>query len=292
MYLQAFARNDNATTTAMIGSISGSLFNIVCDYVLMFPMGLGLTGAALATAASPVVTSLVCCIHYFGKNSNIKFKWKRPSARLLFSCCKLGVSAFVGEISSAVTTTIFNMLILGIAGNVGVAAYGVIANLSLIAMAIFNGISQGAQPLISKCYGHGDQKEVNVLLKLGLMVSLITEGIAIVTAWGFTDSLIRIFNSEGNETLLYYAHDGMRLYFLGYLFAGVNIMLVGYFSATDRAKQAFVASILRGALAIAVCAVVMSRLWGINGVWLSFLVSEIITLLVILFNRLSGDYYD
>lgn len=63
----AFARNDNAPGTAMIGAISGSLFNIVFDYIFMFPMGMGLTGAAMATVFSPVVTSLICCTHYFGK---------------------------------------------------------------------------------------------------------------------------------------------------------------------------------------------------------------------------------
>lgn len=280
----AFARNDNATGTAMLGSISGSLFNIVFDYVFMFPLGWGLTGAALATAVSPVVTISVCCVHFFGKDRGIQIKWKLPSVRQLFLCCQLGVSGFVGEISSAVTTTIFNMLILGIAGNVGVAAYGVVANLSLVAMAIFNGISQGAQPLISKCYGQGNERDVRMLLKSGIRISLIVEGIIIAAAWGFTDLLIGIFNSEGNATLLYYAHDGMRFYFLGYLFAGVNIMLTGYFSATNRAKQAFIASVLRGALAIAVCAAVMSHIWGINGVWLSFLASEVITALVILKN--------
>ncbi|MCI5648447.1 MAG: MATE family efflux transporter [Fusicatenibacter sp.] len=278
----SFARNDQATTIAMIGSISGSLFNIVFDYLFMFPMGLGLTGAALATMCSPIVTSLVCCIHYFGKKNQVRFRWKRPSVRQLFFCCQLGVSAFVGEISSAVTTVVFNLLILGIAGNVGVAAYGVVANLSLIAMAIFNGISQGVQPLISTSYGHGKQKEVSLFLRLGLKVSLITEGILVAIAWVWTDFLIGIFNSEGNKTLLYYAQDGMRLYFLGYLFAGVNILLVGYFAATARAKQAFIASILRGALAIVLCAVVMAKIWGMNGVWLSFLASEIITFAAIL----------
>lgn len=279
----SFARNDQATTVAMIGSIAGSLFNIVFDYIFMFPMGLGLTGAALATMCSPVVTSLVCCVHYFGKRNQVRFRFQCPEIRQLFSCCQLGVSAFVGEISSAVTTIVFNLLILGIAGNVGVAAYGVVANLSLVAMAIFNGISQGAQPLISRSYGHGRTDEVRHLLRLGIWMVLAVECILVLVVFGWTDFLIGIFNSEGNETLLYYAQDGMRLYFLGYLFAGINILLVGYFAATARAKQAFLASVLRGALAITVFAVVMSKIWGMNGVWLSFLFSEIVTFIVILF---------
>lgn len=278
----AFARNDNAPTIAMYGALSGSLFNIIFDYIFMFPLGLGLAGAALATAFCPIVTMLVCCIHYFGKHNNVGFKWKFPSVKLLFSCCQLGVSAFVGEIASAVTTMIFNVLILGIAGNTGIAAYGVIANISLIVMSVFNGISQGAQPLISNRYGRGRKKDVKTLLSLSIVISLIVEIMIIILTWVFTDTMIGIFNSEGNEILLDYAHVGMRLYFLGYVFAGINIVLVGYFSATDRGAQAFVASILRGALAIAVCAIIMSKLWGMNGVWLSFLASEIITFFVIM----------
>ncbi len=278
----AFARNDNAPTVAMLGSLAGSLFNIIFDYIFMFPLGLGLAGAALATSICPIVTMLVCCTHFFGKHSSVAFQWRFPSLKILFSCCQLGVSAFVGEISSAVTTMIFNMLILGIAGNTGVAAYGVVANISLVAMSIFNGISQGTQPLVSNRYGCGNAKDVKTLLKSGIIISLVVEAVIITSVWSFTDLLIGIFNSEGNEALLAYAHNGMRLYFLGYLFAGINIMLVGYFSATDRALQAFVVSILRGALAIAVCAIIMSKIWGMNGIWLSFLASEIIAFLVIL----------
>ena len=303
----AFARNDNATTIAMIGSLSGSVFNIVFDYIFMFPMGWGLAGAALATAFSPVVTMLVCCTHYLqediqkikmrifpsaviheNKNyTSIKFQRTTPSIHHLFSCCKLGISAFVGEISSAVTTTVFNILILDIAGNIGVAAYGVIANISIVAMSIFNGISQGVQPLISNSYGSNNKKQVQQLLKLTIGLGLLVEIIIVASAWGATNFLIGIFNSEGNNELVLYAHSGMRFYFLGYIIAGINIILIAYYSATDKASLAFIASILRGAIAITICAIIMSNIWGINGIWLSFLTAEFITFIVIMVNMFT-----
>ena len=221
-------------------------------------------------------------IHEKKNYTSIKFQRTTPSIHHLFSCCKLGVSAFVGEISSAVTTAVFNILILGIAGNIGVAAYGVIANISIVAMSIFNGISQGVQPLISNSYGSNDKKQVHQLLKLTIGLGLFVEIIIIVSAWGATNFLIGIFNSEGNNELVLYAYNGMRLYFLGYLIAGINIILIAYYSAIDKASLAFIASILRGAIAITICAVVMSNIWGINGIWLSFLASEFITLIVIM----------
>lgn len=276
----AFARNDHAPTIAMAGSLAGSLFNIVFDYVFMFPLGMGMTGAALATAFSPIVTMLVCSIHFVGKKNCIRFQWRKPSISLLCSCCPLGISGFVGEIASAVTTTVFNMILLDIVGNVGVAAYGIVANLSLVAMAIFNGVSQGTQPLLSRSYGQGNGEAVKKLLTWGIYVTLLVESILLVTSWGATDVLIAIFNSEKNKLLHTYAFDALRLYFLGYLAAGINIMLISYFSATGNIVPAFTASILRGAAAISVCAVVLSKLWGIEGVWLSFLASEVLTLAV------------
>lgn len=278
----AFARNDYATSTVMAGSLAGSAFNIVFDYIFIFPVGLGFSGAALATAFCPIVTMLVCSRHYLSKKCNIGFKWKKLSVRHLISCCQLGVSAFVGEISSAVITFIFNMLILGLTGSTGVAAYGVVANLSLVGMAIMNGMAQGVQPLISESFGKGAFDDVKKLLHWGLTCVVVIEVIMVALVWSFTDPFISVFNSENNQLLLEYAHVGLRLYFLGFLFAGVNIFLVAYFSATANARPAIIGSLLRGAVAIGACAIVLSMILGMNGVWLSFLASEVITLIMVL----------
>lgn len=278
----AFARNDNATMIAMIGALVGSLFNVVFDYILMFPMKLGLTGAALATAISPIITMIICSTHFFSKRSQISFKLRLPMPKHIISCCSLGVSAFVGEISGAVTTTVFNMLILGIAGNTGVAAYGVVANTAYVAIAILNGLAQGTQPLISESYGNNNHNEVKHLLKLELVVCVIIEAVIILCAWGLTTPLIHAFNSENNELLATYAFSGLRLYSLGFIFAGINIMLINFFSATDKAKPAFIGSILRGLVAIAACAVILAKLFGLNGVWCSFLAAELLTFIVII----------
>ncbi len=279
----AFSRNDNAPTTAMVASLCASAFNIVFDYIFMFPLNMGISGAALATILSPVLSSIICCSHFLSKKSTVKFVWIMPCVKLLFSSCKLGVSAFVGEISSAVTTTVFNILLLKIAGNIGVASYGVVANLSLVAISIFNGIAQGVQPLISKSYGEGKFKNVTQLLRLGIILTTLTEAVIITVSLCFTDSLVNIFNSEGNKMLSAYAHNALQLYFLGFIFAGVNILLVTYFSATNNAVNAFVSSTLRGVVAIGFCAVVMSVIWGINGIWLSFAAAETITFVTIIF---------
>ena len=278
----AFARNDNATSVAMAGSIAGSIFNIVFDYIFIFPVGLGFSGAALATMFCPVVTMSLCVTHYLSKKCHIGFKWKKLSLKHLISCCQLGVSAFVGEISSAVIALVFNYLILGITGSIGVAAYGIVANMSIVGMCIFNGMAQGAQPMISECYGKGQSDSVKKLLRWGLNSVLVVEAVMVALVWAFTDVFVAIFNSENNPVLLKYGHTGLQLYFLGFIFAGINIMLVAYFSATGNARPAIIGSLMRGVIAIVICAVVLSMLLGLNGVWLSFLASEMITFIVIL----------
>lgn len=276
----SFVRNDNAPSLAMAATVAGSLSNIVFDYVFMFPMKMGLAGAALATAASPVISILICCLHFFNKKNTIRFVMKRPSASMLVQSCKLGVSAFIGELSSGVTTTVFNFLILGLAGNIGVAAYGVIANCALIAVSIFNGVSQGAQPLVSKCYGKGEKQSVKKLLGLSVKTALVLAVIIYAGIFFFTDSLVSLFNSEHSTALAEYAKTGMQLYFTGFIFAGFNIVGTGFLSATDHPAASFAASILRGVVAIIICSVVLSHLFGMTGVWLAFVAAELITAVV------------
>lgn len=282
----AFIRNDGDPSLVMVATLISNLFNIIMDYVLMFPLGMGMSGAALATAVSPVVSIAVCSLHFLKKENSIHlFSSKRtlhetgkrrkiPSARVLLQSCQLGISAFVCEMSSGVTTMIFNFLILALAGNDGVAAYGIVANLALVAAAIFNGIAQGSQPLMSTFYGKGDKKAVKQVLMLSIGTALAVSVLVILLTNLFTGSIVDVFNSEGNKLMETYALKGTRLYFIGFLFAGFNIVGSGYLSATESAGWAFLVSILRGFVAISICAMVMAFLFGMTGVWLAFTVAE------------------
>ena len=281
--VSAFVRNDGDPSLAMVATLSSSLFNVVFDYIFMFPMGLGLAGAALATAVSPIISISICSRHFFKKENGVEFVRRMPSVKLLGQSCQLGISGFVGEMSSGVTTTVFNLLLLGLAGNVAVAAYGVVANFALVATAIFNGVAQGAQPLVSEYYGKGDRSGTRKLLLLGSGTALALAAVLYSVVFGATDALVGIFNSENSVRMAQFAHMGMRLYFIGYFFAGFNIVAAGYLSATDRPAEASITSICRGMAAIVVCSLVLSRLFGMNGVWAAFPVSELLTALLTLF---------
>ena len=281
--VNAFVRNDGNPSLAMAATLSSSLCNVLMDYVFMFPMKMGMMGAALATGISPIIGALVCSLHFFSKKNTLVFCPCLPSPRLLAQFCKLGVSAFIGEISSGVTTMIFNFVILGLAGNVGVAAYGVVANCALVAVAVFNGVSNGSQPLLSDFYGKRKEKELRQVLKMGICSVLALAVLMILAVNVFAEPLIAMFNSEHSAGLAAYANVGLRLYFAGFLFAGFNIVGTGYLSATAQAGWAFAASVMRGFAAIGLFAFVLPLILGMTGVWLAFPAAELATAAVTAF---------
>jgi len=279
----AFVRNDGNPSLAMTATLCSNFFNIVMDYVLMFPLGLGMAGAALATAISPIVGICICTIHFLSPKSTIHFRLMLPSLRMLAQSCQLGIAAFVGEISSGITTIVFNFLLLNLAGNTGVAAYGVIANIAIVATALFNGIAQGTQPLNSEFYGKGDSRSVRKVLRLSFATALGIALLILLTANMLAAPIVSLFNHEQDARMAAYAVTGMKLYFIGYLFAGFNIVGTGYLSATAAAKWAFVTSISRGFAAITACAFLLASLLGITGVWLAFPAAELLTAVVMCF---------
>ena len=278
----AFVRNDGAPSIAMAATLLSSLFNIVMDYILMFPLGMGMKGAALATALSPILGILICCIHFFTDKNTLSLKLTKLDFKQLIKSCLLGFAAFIGELSSGVTTMVFNFIILSITGDIGVAAYGIVANVSIVAICIFNGIAQGTQPLLSDYYGRGNTKALKKILKLSISTSLVFSILILLLINIFAGNIVDIFNSDNNAIMYNYAIKGLRLYFIGFIFAGFNIIGTGYLSSTESALWAFITSILRGFVAIIFFAFLLSYLFKMTGVWLAFCACELFTSILVI----------
>lgn len=278
--MTAFVRNDNDPNIAMAATLSSSIFNIIFDYIFMFPMDMGMSGAALATGISPIISMAVCMLHFYSGKNTIHFVKKIPSVKKLILACQLGISGFVGEISGGVTTLTFNFVLLKIVGNIGVAAYGVVANISIIGIAVFNGISQGLQPMASEAGGTGDEDAKKRICRHSLQIGITISVLLVFVCWIFADGIVNVFNSEGSEEMADYAVVGLRLYSLGFFIAVVNIVRAGYFGAVGRAKECFIISVSRGIFAIVFFAIVLSEFMGVYGVWLAFPVAEVTTFIL------------
>ena len=113
---------------------------------------------------------------------------------------------------------------------------------------------------------------------MGTSVVLALLILAVTT--GFTELIVGIFNSENNGQMAAYAMQGVKIYFWGFLFAGINIVGAGYLSAIEEAGWAFAISMIRGVVAISICAFVLAHFLGMTGIWLAFPTAEFITVLV------------
>lgn len=278
----AFVRNDNAPNIAMAATLSSSIFNIIFDYIFMFPLKMGMTGAALATGISPVVSMCVCMFHFLSPKNTIHFKLKIPSPLHLIRACTIGISGFVGEISNAVISLSFNFILLSIAGNTAVAAYGVVANISLVGIAVFNGISQGLQPMASEAAGSDNKDSQKRILRYSLKISAASAIVLVVIICIFAPVITAVFNRENSSQLAEYAVMGLRMYTPGFIAAAVNIVNAGFFGASGAAKECWIISVSRGIVSIVIFAFVLSHLFGIYGVWAAFPAAEVFTLILTL----------
>lgn len=272
--LLCFVRNDGGPGLAMTAMVSGSLANIVLDYVFIFPCGMGIFGAVLATGFAPVISMAILSRWFWGRHNTFGLKWAGLNPRAAGEIAALGVSSLIAEVSSGAVMIVFNLLILDLEGSVGVAAYGVVANLSLVLMAIFTGVGQGIQPLVSRCCGAGELERGRVVYRDALLAA---EAVALLTYALFAlfaGPIAGAFNGEGNPQLQEIATLGLRLYFLALPFAAFNVVSALYHSAADRPNRAFLISVLRGFVLILPLAFLLAWRLGMTGVWLAFPAAE------------------
>lgn len=278
--LMAFVRNDGNPSLSTRAMMTGSLSNIILDYLFMYPFNMGIFGAAVATGISALISISISSLHFISDRNNLKFIRTKAEIKEIFKIASLGASAFITEFSSGIVLVVFNLLILNTAGNVGLAAYSIVANLALMILAIMNGISQGIQPLISRMYGKGDFKTVKYLYYKGTVLTLIIGCAVFILSYIFSADLVHIFNSSNDIVLQTLAEKGIKIYFIGFLFVGANYISAAYFSATERAPQAFTIAVFRGFIGISVTACLLSVIFEMNGIWISFPIVEVITILI------------
>lgn len=277
--LLCFIRNDGAPHLSMVAMITGSLSNVVLDYIFIFPLQMGMFGAVFATCLSPMISLAILSSHLIRKKNQfalVKSKIVWGFIRPIFSG---GMPSLVTEFSSGIVIMILNMMILRLEGNIGVAAYGVVANLSLVMMAVYTGVAQGIQPLISKYYGRKEDVNVQKIFHYAVITITALSIFIYVILFFASTPIVSVFNKEGNPILQAIAETGIKIYFTASLFAGWNIVLSAYFTAKNAPRPAHTLSMLRGFILIIPIAFLLSAQLGMVGVWGAFPLTELITAL-------------
>lgn len=275
-----FVRNDGNPKLSMYAMLGGSMSNIVLDYIFIFPMGMGIFGAVFATGLAALISLMILSPHWLRKTAGFRLVKAKLQPGQMGKTLSLGFPSLVTEVASGIVMITFNTIILGLVGNVGVAAYGVIANLSLVVTAIYTGIAQGSQPLLSKAYGSGDKAGIGAILRYGVTAMVVVSAVIYGAVFVFADPITGIFNSGHNAQLQEIASSGLKIYFTAVWFVGFNIVISVFFTSTEKAAPAHIISILRGLVIIVPMAFFMSHFWGLTGVWMAFPVTELIVALL------------
>ena len=269
-----FVRNDGSPQLPMIAQLTGSLANILLDYIFIFPLGMGIFGAIFATGLSPVISIIIMLPHWIRKKNAFHFVKTGLRKYIIKQDLSLGFPSLIAQMSSGIVMITFNAIILILAGNTGVAAYGVVANISLVIVAVYTGIAQGVQPLISTFYGVGNGRQVKEVLKYALTTMLSISVIVYFVIFVFADPITTVFNSEHDLRLQQISVTGLKLYFMSVPFVGYNIILATFFTSIERVLPAHILSLLRGLVLIIPMAFLLSALWEMTGVWLTYPITE------------------
>ena len=276
-----FVRNDGDPRRSMTAMLSGSFSNIILDYILIFPCKMGMFGAALATGIAPIVSLSILSYHFINKKNTFHILRSKPVINALLDIASLGAASFINEISSGIVIIAFNISILHISGNTGVAAYGIIANIALVVVSVFTGIAQGIQPVASNCSRISDREGLEKVLKYGIITSVLIAVIIYIVSVLSSDLIIGVFNRDNDTVLAQTAKNGLIIYFTSFVFSGINIVCAAFFSAVDKPRNAFLVSFMRGFAIVIPTVIILSALFGMNGIWLSMTLSELIVTIAV-----------
>lgn len=275
----AFIRNDQNPQLAMKAMIFSSVFNMLFDYIFVFPLNMGMAGAALATVLSPLLSLAILNTHRNFSKRRLSLKWVKPKLRTITKSIQLGLSSFLAEMSTGVSILVFNQVLIGLGGDIAIAAYGVLANILVVALSLFTGVAQGIQPLISRAASKKETLTIQKTLAFGLRTSFIMAVVLYLVLFFLKYPIISAFNRENDPMLIQLAAFGIPIFFLSLFGSSLNVVFSIFFSAIGQAKQAFALSLFRGYIFLVPLVIVLAGIWGLTGAWVSLPVTEGLTLL-------------
>ena len=258
----------------LVLSILSGITNMVLDYVFIAVLGLGITGAGLATVMGYVVGGILPLFFFLKKRERALHLTKtRLYPRQLLLACSNGSSELLSNISASVIGILYNIQLMRIIGESGVAAYSVMMYVDFVFVAAFLGFSAGSAPIVSYQYGAGNHQELHNIFRKSLTVIGITSVAMVAVSEGVSHPLSVAFVGY-NQQLLDMTVGGFRIFALCYLFCGINIYASSFFTALCNGMVSALLSFTRSFLLRGGLVILMPLLFGLNGIWGAVVVAE------------------
>lgn len=294
MIFQSFFITAEKPELSLKISIAAGITNIVLDYLFIVVFHWGLAGAAIATAMGEFLGGITPILYFARKNNSLLHLTKTHfNGKVFLKACTNGSSELMTNISSSIVNMLYNFQLMKIAGENGVAAYGVIMYANFVFAAIYLGYSIGSAPIVGYHYGAGNDSELKNLFRKSLTI-IGSAGIVMVTlAEILAYPLTKIFVGY-DPSLFDMTCHGFRLYALSYLISGFNIWGSGFFTALGNGLVSAIISFLRTLVFQISVVLILPIFLQLNGIWLAIVVAEslalVVTVLFLINQRKSYHY--
>ena len=273
--LSVFVRNDGSPTLSFVGMCAGAVSNIFLDWLFIFPLQLGVIGAAVASGLGQIVSLLVLLSHFIRKHGNLRIRRFTIQPVLIRKICKRGAPEAVTQLTTPVTALCYNLVLAGLVGDIGVSTYSVLSFIYSLANAVLSGVAQGLQPLWGNSYGKRDTKEINDYFRFGITVNLVLSVLVYAGLVFFNEPTICIFSQE--IVLVKAASKALPVFALSFIPMALNLVYTSLLYSTKRTKQSDIIAICRVIVIKAIAIFCIPVIWGVKAIWAAPFAAEMIT---------------
>ncbi|MBR1865180.1 MAG: MATE family efflux transporter, partial [Lachnospiraceae bacterium] len=276
--LQSFCRNDGSPGLVAVTNVISSGLNIFLDRLFVFPMQMGVMGAAVATGISQTVGLFVILTHYVWKKGDLRIQKYKPQGKLFQKIVFRGLPEAIAQFSTPVTTLCMNRTLMAAFGDIGINAFAIISYLSSFTMAVFFGASEGMQPLFGQAYGAREDDDLRYYYRAGQFISVIGSALCVAVYVIFPHSLCKLFGAVGETLAFTVAH--MWEYCWGFIVGSINTLMSAYFYSTKRSGQAIVLNLVRSLVMNSLIITILPKIFGSAIVWHTFGIYEVLVLII------------
>ena len=274
-------RTEGMAVASMVGSITGTVVNIILDPIFIFGLNMGAGGAALATVLSNVVSAVLFIVLLVAKSQRLSVRPGDCSVQgtELREILVIGVPASITNLMQSFAMALTNRFLLPY-GTENVAALGIALKVNMIVMLIMVGFAFGAQPLLGYNYGANNRERLRDILKFDVLVQLVFSVVMTVVFLISAPQIIRIFMSDGG--VIQAGSRILRCMVITMPLMGIILVCTTLFQAAGKAMPAFLLSISRQGVALLICMVVLSAVFGFYGVILAQAAADVVSVILAL----------
>lgn len=263
----------------MILSISAGAINVLLDYIFVVTMDMGIAGSALGTGIGYLIPTVIGIIFFLKSKGTLHFQKPVMDVHVIWESGSNGFSEMVSQIAAAVTTFLFNIMMMKLLGENGVAAITIIIYAQFLLTTLYIGFSMGVAPIISFNYGSKDYKRLKSIFRICLVFICFVSIAIFSIAMLFGSTLVQIFSPIGTQ-VYDIARQGFLIFPFSFLFCGFNIFTSATFTALSNGKVSAIISTLRTFIFISITLLTLPQFFGVVGVWIAVPLAELLTIFI------------